>query len=248
MRCGVSVVAAVWAAALGCACPGQTKAGDLTVGADKILFFSGVDLWRNGAFTHAGGLWSPQGIDNEGFALKLSAGAGTYRYRSDALSSDITGHALSFSLLPGWRFKRDGFVVTGFAGLEIQRHDFSPDDTENTLRGTSVGVRGALELWYEPTSTSMISADVSATSIGPSYSARAAAGWRISDSFYIGPEIAGFAFDDSYRQLRLGAHVTAFKTGAFEWSAGAGWSRDSDHREGIYGRLGLLRRFGLSPF
>jgi hypothetical protein len=102
-----------------------------------------------------------------------------------------------------------------------------------------------MELWYEPTPLTMMAADVSATSIGPSYSARGAFGWRVFDRFYFGPEMTGFAFDDNYRQFRIGAHLTALKTGAFEWSAGAGWSRDSDDREGIYGRLGLLMRGNL---
>jgi hypothetical protein len=86
---------------------------------------------------------------------------------------------------------------------------------------------------------------MSATSIGPSYSARGALGWRLFERFYIGPEITGFSFDNSYRQLRIGAHITALTLGVFEWSAALGWSRDSDDREGIYGRLGLLMRSNL---
>ena len=240
-------MAAVLAVALGMSCPGRAHAGDLTgktSALDTILFFSGVDLWRHGTFAHAGALWSPGGLDRDGFVLKASGGAGTYRYRSDGLSTDVTGHALSFSLLPGWRFRQGAFILTGFAGLEVQRHDLSPDDASNSLRGTSTGIRGIAELWYEPTQSSMIAADISATNIGPSYSGKAAAGLRVFERFYFGPEISGFSFDNSYRQIRIGAHVTALKNGPYEWSAGAGWSRDSDEREGFYERLGLLMRFG----
>jgi hypothetical protein len=46
----------------------------------------------------------------------------------------------------------------------------------------------------------------------------------------------------AYRQLRVGAHVTALKTGLWEWSAAVGWSDDSDSRTGLYLRLGVLTR------
>jgi len=242
MRVALSAAAAL-CAALGNVC--VARAADLTFGAEKILFFSGVDLWRHGAFTYGGTLWAPSGLDSDGIVFKLSAGAGTYRYLSGALNADVTGQTFSFSVLPGWRFKRGTFTVTAFAGLDLQRHELTPDDVMSSLRGTLAGARGGVEIWYEPAPATMVSADVSATSIGPSYSARGALGWRVFDRFYSGPEIAGFAFDDNYRQFRIGTHITALKTGAFEWSAGVGWSRDSDRREGVYGRLGLLMRGNL---
>jgi hypothetical protein len=221
---------------------GAARAADLNFGAGKFLFFSGLDLWRHGAFSHGGALWSAQGPDREGFVAKLAAGAGSYRYRSDRLRTDISGRVLSLSLLPGWRFKRGGFTLTGFAGFEWQRHSLAPDDPGSALRGSYAGIRGTAEIWYEPTATTMVAADISATSIGPSYSARGAFGWRMLDRFYLGPEIAAFAFDNNYRQWRIGAHVTALKAGAVEWSAAIGWSSDSDDRDGIYGRLGMLVR------
>jgi hypothetical protein len=223
---------------------GVARAADLTLGAERILFFSGIDLWRHGVFSHGGALWSAQGADREGFVAKVAAGAGTYRYRSDGLGTNISGRVMSLSLLPGWRFKRGSFTLTGFAGVEFQRHDLSPDDVTSALRGSYAGVRGAVEVWYEPSATTMIAVDASATNIGPSYSARGAFGWRVAERFYAGPEIAAFAFDNNYRQWRVGAHVTALKTGAMEWSAALGWSTDSDNRDGIYGRLGLLVRSG----
>jgi hypothetical protein len=47
---------------------------------------------------------------------------------------------------------------------------------------------------------------------------------------------------NDYRQFQVGMHATAFRTGDFEWSAAAGWTTDSDHRSGAYGRLGVLVR------
>ena len=48
--------------------------------------------------------------------------------------------------------------------------------------------------------------------------------------------------DGRYKQFRAGAHVTALRTGPLEWSAGFGYSLDSDDRAGPYGRIGLAAR------
>ena len=58
---------------------------------------------------------------------------------------------------------------------------------------------------------------------------------------WIGPEVAAFG-DRDYQQWRLGFHVTAFRTGRFEWSAGVGEAWDTDHRSGVYAHIGLLTR------
>ena len=88
----------------------------------------------------------------------------------------------------------------------------------------------------------MFAADASVSTIGPSYNLRLATGWRAFDTFYIGPEVPGFGFDDNYQQIRAGVHLTGFRTGSFEWSTGVGWAYDSDHQGGAYGKLGVFTR------
>ena len=205
--------------------------------------FATTDLWRHGGFTHGGAVWSPEGVHHEGFAFKVMFGGWSYRYISGALGNvEVTGQQIAAAVLPGWRFKNEGLIVTVFAGLDLQHHRLSPDDPSAGLRGGYAGLRAAAELWYQPTPATMIAAEGSATTPGPSYSARGAIGWRIFDSFFLGPEIAAFAHDDNYRQARAGVHVTALKTGAIEWSASLGIAGDSDKRTSAYGRLGLLTR------
>src|SRR4051794_32033978 len=43
--------------------------------AEQVLMFSGYDLWRSGSFAHGGILWSPDGLAQEGFTLKLLTAA-----------------------------------------------------------------------------------------------------------------------------------------------------------------------------
>jgi hypothetical protein len=209
----------------------------------RLLLFSTTDLWRQGGFAHGGLLWAPSGLDRDGLVLKLMFGGGIYHYISGALGNiDVAGHQLAASVQPGWRFVRERFTVTVFLGYDFQRHRLTPDDPSAGLRGSYHGVRAGFELWYQPTAATMIAADASVSTVGPSYNARLAAGLRAFDAFYVGPEVQAFGADDNYRQFRAGLHVTGLRTAGWEWSAGAGWAIDSDDRSGAYGKLGVLTR------
>jgi hypothetical protein len=209
---------------------------------ETSLLFSGVDLWRHGAFSHGGLLWSPDGLDREGFTLKLLIGGGQYRYLSGALGNvEVTGTQSIAFIMPGWRLRNDNLTLSVFAGLDVQHHKLSPDDPGNRLRGTKTGIRAGVDAWFEPDTRSMLNADASVSSVGPSYSARLAFGWRLA-GFYVGPEIGGFASGAHYRQFRAGMHITALRAGALEWSGGMGFATDSDHRDSLYARLGLIVR------
>jgi len=209
---------------------------------DTYLLFSGTDLWRHGSFSYGGLLWSPGMLDRDGFTFKTLIGSGTYRYRSGTLGNlDVTGSQAVGFAMPGWRFMRDRVVVSVFAGLDAQYHYLMPYDPGSKLAGTHVGIRSAIEFWYEPDAHSVWAADASISSIGPSYSARLAYGWRLFDALYAGPEVAGFS-DDNYKQFRAGLHITGLKWQFLEWSAGLGWATDSDDRDGLYGRIGFFAR------
>lgn len=245
---GERVSAAVYLAAafvVGvCVSGGRASAGDIWAdnNAARVILFSGSDIWRSGVFAHGGLLWSPGGLDQEGFTLKTVLAGGRYRYNSGDLGNvGVTGSELTAQLLPGWRFKGDRLEVKVFMGLDVESHRLSPDDPSNRLHGHAVGMRMAADFWYEPTATTMLAADASLSSIVTSNSARLAYGWRVFDMFYLGPETQMFA-SEGYRQLRFGAHLTGLKTGNFEWSAASGWAEDSGRRSSPYLRLGVLTR------
>ncbi|MEJ2626320.1 MAG: cellulose biosynthesis protein BcsS [Pseudolabrys sp.] len=141
----------------------------------------------------------------------------------------------------GCMLMRGHFELMAFAGLDVEVHKLWPDDPGNSLRGTSYGLALAAALWDQPTPNTMLAADASFSTIGHSYASRLAFGWRLFGQFYAGPETQVYG-GDGYRQFRLGAHITSFKTGTDEWSAAVGWAIDTDHRESPYVRLGLTRR------
>jgi hypothetical protein len=209
----------------------------------RFLLFSTTDLWRQGGFTYGGLLFAPSGLDRDGPVVKLIAGGGLYRYASGALGTDVIGYMSAASILPGYRFRRDRLTATVFLGADIQRHRLLPDDPSAGLRGSYVGARAGVDLWYQPTDWGMIAADASVSTIGGSYDARLAAGIRAFDLFYFGPEVKGFRAGGNYHQLRAGLHLTGLRLGDYDWTAGFGWATDSDNHNGAYGMLNFgIRR------
>ena len=248
MRCWRRVCAAAIAVAAFVSCV-FVAARVASAGEDddaQTMLFSGRDIWRNGAFAYGGFMHAPGGFDQDGLFLKVLVSGGLYRYDAANLGgARVTGAEWVAQVLPGWRIKRGDAEFKFFMGPDIQFHRLRPDDPDNKLRGRSFGLRLASELWYEPTPNTMIAADVSLSSIATSNTARIAYGWRILDDMlggvYVGPELQYFG-SDGYRHLRLGAHVTTMKSADVEWSAAAGWARDSTGRSSPYVRLNLLKR------
>lgn len=247
MRCVRRVCTAVAAAAVivvcgVCSLSYPAHAGGYEDELAHVILFSGRDLWRNGVFACGGLLWAPDGLDRSGFMLKTLLSVGAYRYNSGALGGEtVYGGELKGRVLPGWNFKRGHLELKLFAGPDFEAHRLWPDDPSNSLRGTSVGLALAIELWDEPSAATMLAANASFSTVGPNYAARVAAGWQAFEQFYAGPEIQVYG-GDGYSQFRIGAHITSLKTGDREWSAAVGWAVDTDKRDSPYVRLGLLQR------
>ncbi len=237
----VMTIAAVFLVCCVCVFAGPARADDDDE--SRAILFSGRDIWRNGVFAHGGLLFAPGGFEQDGYLLKVLISGGLYQYLSGGLGGErVYGAEGTIQIMPGWRIKRGDLEAKFFFGLDLELHRLWPDDPFNTLQGRGMGLRMAVDLWYEPTPRTMAAMDATVSSIATNHFARAAFGWRVIDEqFYFGPEIAYFA-SDGYRHFRLGGHFTAMKTGNMEWTAAGGWARDSDGQSSPYVRLGLMRR------
>jgi hypothetical protein len=212
----------------------------------RFMWFSGRDASLYAGFAYAGVVLAPGGFEKDGVLLKILFSGGLYVYNASNLAGErVIGLEEYGSMLPGWRIKRGEAEFKFFFGPEFQKHRFWPDDLANRLRGTSLGLRMATELWYEPTPDRMIAADASLSSVAVNNSARLGYGWRVFEEMlggvYVGPETQYFR-SDGYRQWRWGAHITSMKTEDVEWSAATGWAIDSQGRASPYLRLNVLKR------
>jgi hypothetical protein len=206
---------------------------------ERVLLYGGFDIWRFGRTGYGGFYWAPDGLNNDGFIARLLVSRSVERY--DAGQKRFNTSIVRASPLAGWRFKQNDFEIKVFAGPELENRVLTPDVAAARFRGTQLGARVAAELWWEPMPELMLTSAFSASLNATSHSARAAAGWRMFEQFWAGPEISasGDAFSQQYR---IGAHLTGFRLAAFEWSAAAGYVQDSFHRSGVYGRIGVLTR------
>jgi hypothetical protein len=223
-------------------CVAKARAQDSAPVAPNFLLFAGTDLWRYGGFLYGGMLWSPAGFNSDGFTLKTLLNGGRYSYSAGDLHGDVGGTTIAAAALPGWRFSRDGLTVSLFAGPVVQDYRLAPYDPGSRLHGLYVGGQFSSEVWYQPNVSTMVAVNGSLASIGPTGSVRAAVGYRVFDAMFVGPETAALWCGD-FQQFQFGVHVTALRLNVLEWSAGSGWSMDSDRRAGPYLRLGLSARY-----
>jgi hypothetical protein len=223
-----------------CAVLGRAEAA--AANSPSFLLFSGTDLWRYGAFLYGGTLWSPAGLDADGFTLKLLVNGGGYTYNSGDLNTAVDGTMLSGAVMPGWRFVRGGLTVSVYAGAVVQDYRLTPFDPGSRLHGLYVGGQFATDVWYQPTANIMAAVNGSFVSIGPTGYLRGALGYRVFDAMFLGPETA-MLWCAEFQQLEVGAHLTGLHFHAMEWSAASGWSMDSDRRSGPYLRLGVSAKF-----
>ncbi|HEV7881397.1 MAG TPA: cellulose biosynthesis protein BcsS [Bradyrhizobium sp.] len=206
---------------------------------ERGLLYAGFDIWRFGRAAYGGFYWAPDGLNNDGFITRLFVSRGVERY--DAGSRRFTTDIIRAAPLAGWRFSQGTLELKMFAGPELESRTPTPDVPTAAYRGTHIGARAAAELWWEPMPDMMLTSAFSASTNATSHSARAAAGWRVLDRLWAGPEISASS-DDFSTQVRIGGHLTGFRLGALEWSAAIGYLTDSYHRGGIYGRIGVLTR------
>lgn len=205
---------------------------------DRMLYFSGVEMQRWSLAAYAGAQWAPARIDRDGFILRMVMSDSIERYttRTRRYDTDI----LRVAIMPGYKFSRGKVEMQVFAGLGIEGDLLLVDRRANRLRG-KFGPRLGADLWWEPTRLLMLQYSISGTTIDNAISMRAAAGWRLFDRFWVGPEVTASG-DDFSRQYRVGAHLTGLRSDEYEWSVAAGQVWDSYRREGVYGRISVVVR------
>jgi hypothetical protein len=240
------VAAAVLACGADCALaqalePDTPQPDGLSGGAkvDRVLLFAGFDIWRYGRSAYGGFYWAPDGLNNDGFITRLFVSRSLERY--DAGSKRSNTDIIRAAPLAGWRFGQGTLELKVFAGPELENRILTPDVPAAEYRGTHIGARVASEFWWEPLPEMMLTSAFSASTNATSHSARAAAGWRVLDRFWAGPEISASS-DGFSQQVRIGVHLTGFKLDPLEWSVAIGYVTDSYHRSGVYGRIGVLTR------
>jgi hypothetical protein len=231
--------AGLWLAGVAAACAEiDIPSPDLLSGGfrpEEALYFSGFDIWRNGYAGFGGIESSPAAFGDDAVLLRLTALDGIDIYQTP--KTTYRTQTLSGALMVGGRVKRGNFELKGFAGIDLEARILL-NPTLGWIERLQAGLRIAAEAWWEPSDLMMLSAALSMTTNSAGRTARIAAGYRLLDQAWVGPEMA-VASDLFSTQYRAGVHVTGWRFEGFEWSAAAGYVYDSFNRGGVYGRIGV---------
>lgn len=146
----------------------------------------------------------------------------------------MTRHAVHASALVGYQWVRDGLVMAGLAGPEGDIEQLS-DRTLPTGEKPHLGARLHGEIWAHPTANTLMTTTVIVgTARTPHLWARTSAGYALWDGVFLGPEASVYT-TDTYREWRLGAHVTGLTFGGMSLRLSGGWRGEEDTRqEGAY--------------
>jgi len=210
--------------------------------------FAGVDAGDTWLFSYGGFTLAPDGLDREGWRIRLFGGAGHYRYTSTVEVSpgalvDFDRRAEVFQLeaLVGWQVSAGMMTAKLFAGVAYEDHAISPGDPQNTIAGAHFGAKLAVETWFDLSRWAWASADASYASTIHGYSAAAKFGLKPVGWLSLGPEASAFG-NREFDGHRLGAFAR-WHCGGCDMTVSGGLSGDYDDETGAYGALSFYSRF-----
>jgi hypothetical protein len=146
------------------------------------------------------------------------------------------------SAMIGYQWTLDRVFVAGFIGPEVDAQQPVTIGEIPRLSHPRLGLRIQGELWAHPTENTLLTATVVAGTARGHLWGRTAFGYRIWNDVFIGPE-ASLSMTETYREWRVGAHVTGLQLGRFTFGLSGGWrgEDDSPHHGAYVNILGYVR-------
>ncbi len=231
---------------------GQADAADWYTGAapqkpddDWIVAVStSADVTSQGSyFGDATMTFAPGGsLSRSGARVRVDALGGVYSYRSNATGQTVRGSQESGSVLVGYEYVSPDLSVAGFLGGDVRNNTLSIPDTQNSVVGTTLGMKGSIEFYARPTPRTVVEGYGSYESNKNAYFTRLRGGYLITPNVYVGPEVAVLG-DDFFNQRRFGAHVGGVHMGPVQIALSGGYLYDRVRKSGAYGTLDA--RFGF---
>jgi hypothetical protein len=217
---------------------GAAVADDQGAKRDFMSAWTGFDGSMDSQYGYAGALYAfKQDLDADGLILRLGLGGG--RYETDGANAHWVDH-YDLDVMIGYHLSLGRAAVSVFAGGDFKNHDNADQDAD--IRGLQLGAKAQIEAYAPLTDQLFVSAFANYSTAFDSFNARAKLGYRVSDTFSVGPETAVLGCEQ-FDQVRAGI-AAAFRIGAAEIapSAGAAWKFDEEDY-GLYGGINLYTRF-----
>jgi hypothetical protein len=169
-------------------------------------------------------------LDRSGFVAIETSGMGLTRERYDATPGiGVMRVTTESASLLGYQWAGNRLYAALYAGPEIHHEQLTIAAMAQRWSKPRFGLRGLAELWANPTQDTLVTATVQVGSTRGSLYGRISAGYRLWRNLYAGPE-AGIYTTETYRETKLGAHVTGLKLGIFQFRFSGGMQTQDDRR------------------
>lgn len=214
-------------------------AESLTRLSNSVLFAS-LEAGPATGFLSTGVKWAPFGPLNEsGFRLLLHSGEGADIHRNATPWAQTSKHQ-GYALLGLEQMTSHG-AISLYLGPEMSFEELPTSPFRSLALNWRGGLRIQAEIWHAPQRRWLLQAAGGASSAQNQLWGRLAAGYRIADLAYVGPELEATAAP-GYSKWRFGAHVTDLAFWGANWRASAGRELANDRHRGAYFSVGMYWR------
>src|SRR5262245_59539074 len=165
------------------------------------VLFSGVDGVEGARYTYGGAIVALNGdLSRDGFVLRA------YGSRVDYDLDPGNGVGWQGDLMLGYKFARSGLWGSVFAGADYQNHRLSPDNPDENVRGTEIGIKVGADLSTPHGSQFYAALSANYSTAFDAFWARVRLG-QYRDNITLGPEgiVMG---NEGFDARRLGGFLT----------------------------------------
>jgi hypothetical protein len=178
-------------------------------------------------------------LNQTGLRARISGLGAGYVYHAtptaaDPLINNVNGTMADGAVQGGYEVVTDQMTIAGYAGVEVMNTIISPNDPNNTVKGTRAGLKISGNLYMTPNDFTMVSAVASYSTTFNSYYGRLKLGLAVWDHVYVGPEVLGLG-DNFFGQWRAGAHLSGLRIGTAQFGVSGGYMHDRVRGSGAYG-------------
>ncbi len=203
---GIAAVTSIFALSQAALSDGLKDTGPLPAAAKSIVLFSGFDTAKDSEYFYQGAIVAlNRDIGRDGFQLRAYGSHVDYQYDNGGTRTD--GDGWQGDAMIGYKIGLGRLWAAAFIGIDYQKHQLTPDDLSNPVRGSEVGFKVAADI------ASLRSEGPIYFSLSGNYSTAFESYWargRLGANLHrvtIGPEFAAFG-NEGFDATRVGGFLT----------------------------------------
>lgn len=193
------------------ACTVAMMIAPATASADSTRYWGGASWAEDAYYFYLGGTHALNGdLYKDGFLIRGGIGYGEYDYNTTAVvGNTVDGDTIRIDAMVGYQKYFPTWRLTAYVGGDYDNHDLSPDDVNNPVDGTQLGLKGQLELVKQWDDKHEINMTANASTANNNFWANTRV-TRDMGNFRLGPDFTVMG-SEAYDQARVGIYVGGLK-------------------------------------